>query len=70
MQLDQKLKANAEYQRRARMTPSERARDAMERLARNIKQFSDASKTTVSSYEDALAKAKEIAHKADRDNAK
>lgn len=70
MQLDQKLKANAEYQRRSRMTPSERARDAMERLARNIKQFNDASKTTVSSYEDALAKAKEIAHKADRDNAK
>lgn len=69
-QLDQKLKSNAEYQRRARMTPNERARDAMQRMAQNIKIFRDTMGYDhgVTSYDQALQKAKEIAMKADRDN--
>ena len=69
-QLDLKLKSNAEYQRRARMTPSERARDAMQRLAQNIKIFRDTMGYDhgVTSYDAALEKAKQIAIKADRDN--
>ena len=56
-----KLKSNAEYQRRSMMTSEERARSAIEKLSQNIhEQNTRDGKHT--SYDSALRKATEIAH--------
>lgn len=67
--LQEKLATNADHQNRKRMTPNERARDALMRTAKAIKTFNDAkSGSGVTSFEEALKKARTLAHKADRDN--
>ena len=57
---------NAEVQQRRRMTQEERSRGAIERVAKNLKEYADQKAGGDTSFEDARRKAESIAYKRDR----
>lgn len=57
---DEKLKSNAEYQRRNQMTKEERARDAKDRMTKNIHEHLQQQTGGRSSYADAERKVDQV----------
>lgn len=64
--LDEKREANTEYQRRKMMTQYERGREAMEDLGGKIRDYNDRMQGKETSGEEAMKKAREVAHRAER----
>lgn len=62
-QLKHRMQDNADFQHRKQMTPDQRGRDALERLAQNIKAMNDGIAGNDTSYEQALTKARLIARR-------
>lgn len=62
----EKWESNAEVQHRRTMTQEERSRGAIERVARNLKEYADQKAGCDTSFDDARAKAEGIAYKRDR----
>jgi hypothetical protein len=62
----EKWESNAEVQSRRRMTQEERSRGAIERVAKNLKEYADQKAGCDTSFEDARQKAERIAYKTDR----
>lgn len=65
----EKWEGNAEVQQRRRMTQEERSRGAIERVAKNLKEYADQKAGGETSFEDARKKAENIAYKRDRQKA-
>jgi hypothetical protein len=62
----EKWESNAEVQRRRRMTQEERSRGAIEKVAKNLKEYADQKAGRDTSYDEARKKAEKIAYKQDR----
>src|SRR4051794_28125539 len=62
----EKWEGNAEVQRRRAMTQEERSRGAIERVAKNLKEYADQKSGGDTSYEESRQKAEKLAYKTDR----
>lgn len=62
--LQQKMENNAEYQRRKRMSPEEKARGAIDRMAGSIQTFTEQTTGKRLTHEQAMSEARRIAKKA------